>query len=44
MRGAGSRALLLAALLALAACGVAAPPESPPEIPGGPDLTDFWSG
>jgi hypothetical protein len=33
------RALLLALLLALAACGAGAPPEAP----GGPDLSDFWS-
>jgi hypothetical protein len=34
------RALLLAATLALAACGASAPPQ----VPGGPALTDFWSG
>jgi predicted small lipoprotein YifL len=33
------RALILAALLALAACGA----EAPPQVPGGPVLSDFWS-
>jgi hypothetical protein len=34
------RPILLAALLALSACGASAPPQ----VPGGPDLRDFWSG
>jgi predicted small lipoprotein YifL len=34
------RVLILAALLALTACGA----EAPPQVPGGPDLSDFWSG
>jgi predicted small lipoprotein YifL len=33
------RALMLCALFALAACGA----EAPPQVPGGPDLADFWS-
>ena len=34
------RTLIFAATLALAACGASAPPQAP----GGPALTDFWSG